>query len=37
VGFAILPIRRFPVGGLQDREEIRKEIDQHARGYEVRG
>src|SRR5918994_725329 len=37
VGFAILPIRRFPVGGLQDREKIRKEIDQHARGYEVRG
>jgi hypothetical protein len=30
-----LPIRRLPVGGLQDREEIRKEIDQHAARYEL--
>jgi hypothetical protein len=35
VGFAILPIRRFPVGSLQDREKIRKQINQHARGYGV--
>jgi hypothetical protein len=31
---AVVPIRRFPVGGVEHREEIRKEIDQHARGYE---
>jgi hypothetical protein len=30
-----LPIRGLPVGGLQNREEIRKEVDQHGRGYEV--
>jgi hypothetical protein len=37
VGFAIMPVSRFAVGGLQDCKEIRKEIDQHAREYESAG
>ena len=29
MGFAILPIRRLPVAGIEHREEIGKKIDQH--------
>jgi hypothetical protein len=34
MSFAVLSIRRFPVSGLQNRKEIWKEVDQHARQYE---
>jgi hypothetical protein len=29
VGFTVLTIRRFPVVGVEHREEIRKKVDQH--------
>jgi hypothetical protein len=34
VSVAILAIRCLPIGGFENRQKIRKEIDQHARAYE---